>query len=128
MALFRTDSLALSYSDLEQAKRWWIDAFECKAMKVPPNWDNQLPSDVALRLQGDHEPTILLSDRAEVERAGFDRSLAVVPVIFSDKLKKAHDHLSGRGVVVGPIQGEASPHFFEIRDIEGNVIEICEES
>jgi hypothetical protein len=77
---------------------------------------------------GDHEPTILLSDRAEVEQAGFDRSLAVVPVIFSDKLKRAHDHLSGRGVVVGPIQGEASPHFFEIRDIEGNVIEICAES
>ena len=97
-------------------------------MKVPPDWDNRLPSDVALQLPGDHEPTILLSDRAEAERAGFDRSLSVVPVIFSDKLGRAHDHLSRRGVVVGPIQGDATPHFFEVHDIEDNVIEICEES
>lgn len=128
MALFRTDSLAFCYLNLEQAKRWWIDAFDCRAMKVPLDWDNRLPSDVALQLPGDHEPTILLSDRAEAERAGFDRSLSVVPVIFSDKLKRAHDHLSRRGVAVGPIQGEAPPHFFEIRDIEDKVIEICEES
>ena len=128
MALFYTDSLAFCYSNLEQAKRWWIDAFDCKATKVPPNWDNPLPSDVALQLPGHHEPTILLTDRAEADHAGFDRSLSTVPVIFSDKLKKAYDHLSRRGVVVGPIQGEAPPHFFEIRDIEDNVIEICEES
>ena len=83
---------------------------------------------MALKLPGDSEPTVLLSDRAEAEKAGFDRSLAVVPVIFSDKLRKAQEHLSRRGVIVGPIQGDEAPHFFEIRDIEGNVIEICEES
>jgi hypothetical protein len=128
MALFRTDSLAFCYSNIEQAKRWWIDAFDCNAVKVPTDWDNQLPSDVALQLSGDDQPTILLSDRAEAKKAGFDRSLTVVPVIFSGKLKKAHEHLSRHGVVVGPIQGDEVPHFFEIRDIEGNVIEICEET
>ena len=50
MVLFRTDSLAFCYSNLEQAKRWWIDAFDSKAAKSPPEWDNQLPSDVALEV------------------------------------------------------------------------------
>ena len=49
MVLFRTDSVTLSYSDVEAAKRWWVNAFDCKQVKVPPEWDNPLPSDVALR-------------------------------------------------------------------------------
>lgn len=127
MALFRTDSLVLCYSNVEGAKRWWIDAFDCKQVKVPPDWDNPLPSDIALRLPGDAEPTILLNDRGEAQQAGVDRSSPVVPVIFSDKLKKAHEQLSGRGVLAGPIQDNGETQFFEVRDIEGNVIEICKE-
>ena len=61
MGLFHTDSVALSYSNVDAAKRWWIDTFGCKVVKVPPDWDNPLPSDVALTLPGDREPTILLS-------------------------------------------------------------------
>ncbi|HKW26364.1 MAG TPA: hypothetical protein VJN48_11310 [Terriglobales bacterium] len=127
MSLFRTDSVALSYSNIEEAKRWWISAFDCKQVKVPPDWDNQLPSDVALKMAGDSEPTILLSNRAEVTQAGFDRSASTVPVIFSDKLKKAYEHLTRRGVLAGPIQSDGETEFFEVRDSEGNVIEICKE-
>ncbi|HET9742890.1 MAG TPA: VOC family protein [Terriglobales bacterium] len=127
MALFGTDSLVLRYSNLEQAKRWWMDAFDCKAVRVPSEWDDPLPSDVALKLPGYDEPTILLSDRTGAEQAHLDRSVAV-PVIFSSRLRKAHEHLSRRGITVGQIQGDEAPHFFEIRDIEGNVIEICEET
>ena len=127
MSLFRTDSVALSYSNIEEAKRWWISAFDCKQVKVPPDWDNQLPSDVALKMVGDSEPTILLSNRAEVTQAGFDRSASTVPVIFSDKLKKAYEHLTRRGALAGPIQSDGETEFFEVRDSEGNVIEICKE-
>ncbi len=127
MSLFRTDSIAFVYSSVENAKQWWVRAFDCKQVKVPTDWDSPLPSDVALKLPGDSEPTILLSDRAEVEQAGFDRSSAVVPIIFTDKLKKAHEQLSDRGVLSGPIQDGGDTHFFEIRDPEGNVIEISEE-
>jgi len=70
MALFRTDSVVLSYSNVETAKQWWIDTFDCKQVNVPPDWDNPLPSDVALNLPGDREPTILLNDRAELKQAG----------------------------------------------------------
>jgi hypothetical protein len=127
MALFRTDSVALVYSSVEQAKQWWVNAFDCKEAKVPLDWDNSLPSDVALKLPGYSEPTILLSDRAEVEQAGFDRTSTVVPIIFSDKVKKAYEHFCSRAIVAGPIQSDSETQFFEIRDNEGNAIEICEE-
>ena len=61
MGLSRADSVALSYSNVEAAKQWWIDTFDCKVVRVPQDRDSPLPSDVALALPGDSEPTILLS-------------------------------------------------------------------
>ena len=127
MGLFHTDSVALSYSNVDAAKQWWIDAFACRVVRVPQDWDNPLPSDVALTLPGDSEPTILLSAQSEVEQARLDRPSAVTTVIFCDKLKKAHEHLSSRGILAGPIQDGGDMQFFEIRDPEGHLIEICKE-
>jgi len=127
MALFWTDSITLSYSNLEAAKRWWINAFDCKVAKVPPDWDNPLPSDVALTLPGCDQPTILLTDRAEVERAGLDMTSPVASDIFCGKLKKAHEWLSSRGIGPGPIQDGGDMQFFEISDPEGHIIQICKE-
>jgi hypothetical protein len=127
MGLFRAESVVLSYSNVQTAKQWWVDAFGCKAVKVPQDWDNPLPSDVALMFPGDTEPTILLNDQAEVEQAHLERPSPVVPVIFCDKLKKGHEQLSSRGILAGPIQDGGDTQFFEIRDIEGHLIEICKE-
>src|ERR1700733_3872499 len=88
MPLFYTDSVTLDYSDIEGAKRWWIDAFGCHLTKVPSDWDCPLPSDIALQLPGHDAPTILLNAKAEVEQAGFDRPSPVASVIFCYKLKK----------------------------------------
>lgn len=126
MGLFRTDSIVLCCSNVEAAKNWWIDVFNCTEVKVPEDWDNPLASDVALRLPGE-EPSILLSDRAEVQRAGVEVP-GTVPVIFCNRLKKAYEYLNNRGVAVGPIQDGGTTQFFEIRDLEENQIEICEES
>jgi catechol 2,3-dioxygenase-like lactoylglutathione lyase family enzyme len=127
MGPFHTDSVTLSYADVDAAKKWWIDTFGCKVVSVPPDWDNPLPSDVALTLPGDREPTILLSAQSEVEQARFDRPSPVASVIFCEKLKKALEHLSSRGVLAGPIQDGGDMQFFEIRDSEGHLIEICKE-
>jgi hypothetical protein len=128
MSLFYTDSITLSYSNVEAAKRWWIDAFDCKSVKVPSDWDCPLPSDVALQLPGQSEPTILLNAKAEVEQAGYDRHAPVASVITCSKLKKGHEHLIARGILAGAIQDGGDMEFFEIRDIEGNLIQICKES
>jgi hypothetical protein len=124
-ALFRTDSIVLSYSNLDAAKKWWIDAFDCKVVKVPSDWDSQLTSDIALKLPGCDDPTILLCSRAEIEQAHLAIPSPVASDMFCNKLEKARDFLSRRGVVPGPIQDGGDMQFFEIRDIEGNLIQIC---
>jgi hypothetical protein len=48
-------------------------------------------------------------------------------VLFCEKLKKGDEQLASRGVLVGPIQGGGDTQFFEIRDTEGNVIQVCKE-
>jgi hypothetical protein len=107
-------------------RKWWIESFECKQAKVPTDWDCILPSDVALTLPGQELPTILLNDWAEVKKAGYERSNDH-PILFCNKLKKGHAYLRGRGVAAGPIQDGGGTEYFEVRDPEGNVLEICKE-
>jgi hypothetical protein len=52
---------------------------------------------------------------------------AVASVIFCNKLQKGHEHLTNHGVLPGPIQDGGDTQFFEIRDSEGHVIQICKE-
>ena len=127
MPLFYTDSVTLAYADLESAKRWWIEAFDCKVARVPPDWDCPLPSDVALQLPGHDAPTILLNAKAELDQAGFETPSPVASVIFCSSLKKGHEHLTNRGVPPGPIQDGGDTQFFEIHDSEGHLIEVCKE-
>jgi hypothetical protein len=126
MALFYADFLSLTCADTQTEKQWWIASFDCKEVKVPADWDCPLPSDVALKLPGADAPTILLSDRAEVQRAAYDRPNDH-PIVFCSNLKKAHEHLRGRGTTPGPIQDVGGAQFFELRDPDGRVIEICKE-
>ena len=56
---FYTDSLVLTYANVEAAKQWWIAIFDGKWGKLPEHWDNTLPSDVTLKFPRDDEPTIL---------------------------------------------------------------------
>jgi hypothetical protein len=48
-------------------------------------------------------------------------------VIFCNKLKKGHEHLTNRGILPGPIRDGGDTQFFEIRDSEGHLIEVCKE-
>ena len=94
---------------------------------MPEDWDDPLPTDVAIKLPWSEHPTILLSERAAVVPAGYER-VSDHLLLFTSNLKKAHEHLLARNVAVGPIQDGGGTQFFEIRDPEGNVIEICKET
>ncbi len=120
---FHTEFVSLTYVNLERGKQWWIGTFDCRESKLP-NWDDPMPSDIALRFPQDDEPTIQL--RAETDGRVDDEP--AVSTIFCSRLKKAHEQLSGRGILVGPIQDGGDMKFFEIRDIEGHLIEICEDT
>jgi hypothetical protein len=125
--MFYSDSVTLAYSNLEAARHWWINAFDCKVADVPADWDCQLPSDLALQLSGHDALAILLSSRAEVDQAGFADPSSVSSVIFCGNLNKGHDHLTSRRVLTGPIRDGGNKQFFEVRDTEGNLIEISKE-
>jgi len=125
MGLFSADSLVMCCSNVEVAKRWRIDQFECKQTEVPKNWDDPLPSGVALRLPGDDEPTILLCDQREMREARFERT-NLHPLLFSSKLKKAREHLISKGSAPGFIQDAGGILFFAVQDPESDTIEICE--
>jgi len=126
MALFYiVDSPSLACASVHAEKQWWIAAFDCKETNIPVEWDCPLPSDVALKLPGDDQPTILLSDRTEVQRAGYDRQNDH-PMVFCTNVKKALEYFQSRHVTTGSIQDVGgTTQFFDIRDPEGNIIEIC---
>ncbi len=51
------------------------------------------------------------------------------PIIFASNLAAAYEHLSSRGVLVSPIQSDSGGNnFFRFRDLEGNELEVCQES
>ncbi len=125
MALFWTgDCIALACADVKASKEWWRTVFGCTEAK-PRDDDAPLPSNVALKLPGHEVRAILLSDRAELEQAGF--SATEHPILFTRKLSKALDYLRERGAIAGPIEESGGTEFFEIRDLDGNVIEVCTE-
>jgi hypothetical protein len=50
------------------------------------------------------------------------------PMLYAANIKKAREVLGSSGVHVGEIQQDRQgTHYFEIRDLEGNVIELSEE-
>src|SRR5580700_2811363 len=114
MAILWNDSLVLCYSDIQAARSWWMKVFDCKQVKVPEDWDCPLPSNVALKLPGLDEPSILLCDSADVRQAGYDRPNGH-SVIFCDKLQKARQYLEGRGAAPGAIEDSGGTEFFNVR-------------
>lgn len=127
MALFHTgDGVYFACSDLGAAKHFWIEIFGCSETSVPPDWDDPLPSDIALKLPGEDEPGIGLFDKSEIARTGLARP-ATRAIIFCGNIHKAHAYLAVRGLQPGPIGELGGMQFFEIHDPEGNAIEICRE-
>jgi catechol 2,3-dioxygenase-like lactoylglutathione lyase family enzyme len=50
------------------------------------------------------------------------------PLLFTPNIKKAREYLTSKGTSIGEIERDAQgTQFFEIRDPEGNVLEITEE-
>ncbi len=126
MLLFRTDSLKMCYEDLEAARQWWVQTFDCRQVSAPAHWTYLLPSDVVLAVSGALMPVIVLSSLAEEEAARLERA-DEHPILFTNDLRNAREFLARRGLAPGPIQSGAGPQYFLIRDPEGNAIEICEE-
>ena len=56
------------------------------------------------------------------------RTEELTPILFTGVIDKAHEFLSSRGIRVSEIVlDRQGTHYFEMQDLEGNVIEITEE-
>jgi hypothetical protein len=51
------------------------------------------------------------------------------PIMFVQKLGNAHEYLSSQGVSVSPIQSDSGGNqFFRFHDLEGNELEVCQQT
>jgi catechol 2,3-dioxygenase-like lactoylglutathione lyase family enzyme len=90
---------------------------------------------------GLHEINVEMDDNEDCVALGFSDDEYIValgptgkptdelrPLLNAPNIKKARDYLTARGVSAGEIEQDAQgTHYFEMQDLEGNVIEIFEE-
>ena len=123
MAILRfSEPISVPVHDLEIAKRWYCEKLDFKEM--PALEDD--PGAIALQ----HEPGegILILGLPDEKNPGSLEPSPAVPTLFTDKIEKARNLLNSRGVACGPVQRDRQgTHYFEIRDADGNLLEISEE-
>ena len=112
------DSFYIGVLDLAAASSWYIEKLGLQ--KVPVEMDDS-EGCVALGFSRKDETAIALGPRGRPTDGA-------TPMLYASNIKKAREVLSSRGVNVGEVQqdGQGS-HFFEMRDLEGNMIEVSEE-
>jgi predicted enzyme related to lactoylglutathione lyase len=103
--------------DLDAAAKWYAQAFGCRYSEFTDD-DGQR----TLLLQFFEEDMGLMLGSATCPPNDLP------PIIYADKAEKANEYLSRRGVFTGPVQKDAQgTKFFEIRDCDGNLLEVSEE-
>jgi predicted enzyme related to lactoylglutathione lyase len=112
------DSLYIGVMDLAAATSWYVEKLGLQ--KVPVEMDD--PEEcVALGFSKKDQTCIALGPRGKPTDG-------MTPMLYASNVRKAREVLGSRGVNVGDIQEDRQgTHYFEMRDVEGNVIEVCEE-
>jgi predicted enzyme related to lactoylglutathione lyase len=120
MALFTiADGCYLRVTDLARAADRFKEKFDLKPFKVP-----QADSEERGQITMAYDEVGGAIDLGRNEPGTGDSR----PMLYTGKINKAHEVLAARGVHVGPVQRDAQgTAFFEARDLDGNVLEICEE-
>jgi hypothetical protein len=116
-ALTIADSFYIGVLDLAAATAWYTQKLGLR--KVPVKM-GEARGCIALGFSKNDDACITLGPR--VPTGG------VTPMLYAAKADSARDALSSRGVIVSEIQKDRQgTHFFEIRDLEDNGIEVSEE-
>ena len=117
MALFWSTGASnyIGVADITAAASWYIDKLGLRKVKV------ELDDDcIALGFEKDDCALCLGPDSGSADELS--------PRLNCSNAKKAREFLTSRSVTVGEIQQDGQgTHYFEMRDLEGNAIEICEE-
>jgi len=113
------DSFYIGALDVESATSWYVEKLGIQ--KVPAELDDS-EGCVALGFSKKDQTCIASSD-LETSRLMERR-----PMLYASNINKAREVLGSKGVNVGEIQEDRQgTHYFEMRDMEGSVIEVSEE-
>jgi hypothetical protein len=111
-----TGSIYIGVRDLNAALAWYMEKFELR--KSPEPIDEETGDAALVSADGEAFIAFGAPNPANVET----RMFAV------KNAQKAREWLASRGVNAGPLQTDRQgTHYFEMRDLEDNMIEFCEE-
>jgi predicted enzyme related to lactoylglutathione lyase len=109
--------LRILVRDIELVSPWYVEKLGLRKLAVPPPAE---PAATIFSFKKDGNSVMLTT------RGGFQTGKT--PILFAKKIGKMRDLMLTRGVKVSGIkQDRQGIHYFEIRDPEGNEIEVVEE-
>lgn len=118
MSLLRTGGVNyVGVRDIPAATAWYIEKLGLHKIDVE---QDDCPECITLAFSMDEYAITLGSPGRPTDE--------LTPMLYTTNVRKAREFLSARGVRVGEIQQDRQgTHYFEMHDLEGNVIEITEE-
>jgi hypothetical protein len=112
------DSFYIGVLDLAAATSWYIEKIGLQ--KIPAEMDDA-EGCVTLGFSKKDRTAIALGPRG-------NPTDGTTPMLYASNVKKAREVLGSRGVNVGDVQEDRQgTHYFQMRDLEGNLIEVSEE-
>jgi hypothetical protein len=112
------DSFYIGVMDVAASTSWYVEKLGLQ--KAPVETDDP-EGCVGLGFSKKDQTFITLGPRGRPTDG-------TTPMLYASNIRKAREVLGSRGVNVGDVQKDRQgTHYFEMRDLEGNVIEVSEE-
>lgn len=110
-------AICIAVSNMEAAVSWYKDKFGLRESGQPVN-DGE-PGDIEL---------VSANEEIIVDLVGSGGEPVETPMFNTGNAAQAREWLLSRGVSVGPVQVDGQgTRYIEMRDLDNNMIEICEE-
>jgi catechol 2,3-dioxygenase-like lactoylglutathione lyase family enzyme len=119
-----SEGIVVEVVDVEEARRWYSEKL---GLSYSSKDVAEEEATIVLGYSERDDPVIYLCAVDGNQRA--DAQPGRPPILFAKKVESAHEYLSGRGVAVGPLQSDSGGNrFFRFTDLEGNEMEVCQDS
>ena len=116
-----SDSAGVDVLDIDAARIWYAEklGFTYSSTNVDP--------EEADLLLGYSETEILFYFCRVIDGKRRNARPGHPPILFAKKVDDAHEFLIARGVDAGALQSDSGGNrFFRFRDLEGNEVEVCQ--
>ncbi len=116
--LWVADSFYVGSNDVAAATSWYMETFGLKKTEVELD---EREGCVGLIFPKELGPPIVIGPESS-------RADPATRMLYTGAIEKARKMLGSRGVNIGPIETDRQgTKYFEVKDLDGNVIEVSEE-